>query len=106
MRLDARSIFDRRVYSRWIKGHLMPSKPFRRARSYSRSPGLAGRETQSGKRNHRPCDVTPLTIFTIGHSTRPIDEFIRRLKAHGVQRVVDVRTIPRLSLIHISEPTR
>jgi uncharacterized protein (DUF488 family) len=39
--------------------------------------------------------VTPLTIFTIGHSTRPIDEFIRLLKAHGVQRVVDVRTIPR-----------
>jgi hypothetical protein len=34
--------------------------------------------------------VTPLTIFTIGHSTRPIDEFIRLLKAHGVQRVVDV----------------
>jgi uncharacterized protein (DUF488 family) len=34
-------------------------------------------------------------IFTIGHSTRPIDVFIRLLKAHGVQRVVDVRTIPR-----------
>jgi uncharacterized protein (DUF488 family) len=39
--------------------------------------------------------VTRLTIFTIGHSTRPIDDFIRLLKAHGVQRVVDVRTIPR-----------
>jgi len=39
--------------------------------------------------------VTPQTIFTIGHSTRPIDEFLRLLKAHGVQRVVDVRTIPR-----------
>ncbi len=36
-----------------------------------------------------------MTIFTIGHSTRPIDVFIRLLKAHGVQRVVDVRTIPR-----------
>jgi len=34
-------------------------------------------------------------IFTIGHSTRPIDVFIRLLKAHGVQRVVDVRTIPK-----------
>jgi uncharacterized protein (DUF488 family) len=34
-------------------------------------------------------------IFTIGHSTRPIDVFIRLLKAHRVQRVVDVRTIPR-----------
>lgn len=72
----------------------MPSKPFRTARSSSRSPGLVG-QTQSGKRNHKPGDVTPLMIFTIGHSTRPIDEFVRLLKAHGVQRVVDVRTIPR-----------
>ena len=36
-----------------------------------------------------------MTIFTIGHSTRSIDEFLRLLKAHGVQRVVDVRTMPR-----------
>jgi hypothetical protein len=39
--------------------------------------------------------VTPLMVFTIGHSTRPIDVFIRLLKAHAVQRVVDVRTVPR-----------
>lgn len=36
-----------------------------------------------------------MVIMTIGHSTRPIEEFIRLLKAHGVQRLVDVRTIPR-----------
>ena len=47
------------------------------------------------RRATRVGDVTPQTIFTIGHSTRPIDEFLRLLKAHGVQRVVDVRTIPR-----------
>src|SRR5215469_15315958 len=35
------------------------------------------------------------TILTIGHSTRPIGAFIDLLRAHGVQRVVDVRTIPR-----------
>jgi uncharacterized protein (DUF488 family) len=34
-------------------------------------------------------------MWTIGHSTRPIDEFIALLKAHGIQRLVDVRTIPR-----------
>ena len=34
-------------------------------------------------------------MFTIGHSTRTIADFIRLLKAHGVQRVIDVRTIPR-----------
>ena len=32
-------------------------------------------------------------IFTIGHSTHPIDEFVRLLTAHGVLQVVDVRTI-------------
>jgi len=36
-----------------------------------------------------------VTVFTIGHSTRPIDEFIHLLAAHGVQRLVDVRTIPQ-----------
>ena len=36
-----------------------------------------------------------LVVFTIGHSTRTIEEFTRLLKAHGVQRVIDVRTIPR-----------
>ncbi len=39
--------------------------------------------------------MTRLVVFTIGHSTRPIDVFIRLLEAHGVQRVVDVRSIPR-----------
>ena len=39
--------------------------------------------------------MTPLVVFTIGHSTRTIEDFIRLLKAHRVQRVLDVRTIPR-----------
>jgi uncharacterized protein (DUF488 family) len=39
--------------------------------------------------------MTPRIIYTIGHSTRTIAEFIRLIKAHGVQRVIDVRTIPR-----------
>jgi len=36
-----------------------------------------------------------LVIFTVGHSTRSIDEFVGLLRTHGVARVVDVRTIPR-----------
>jgi len=36
-----------------------------------------------------------LVVMTIGHSTHPIAEFVRLLKAHGVQRLVDVRTVPR-----------
>jgi len=34
-------------------------------------------------------------IHTIGHSTRPIEEFVRILKAHGIAQLVDVRTIPK-----------
>lgn len=34
-------------------------------------------------------------ITTIGHSTRPLIEFIDILKAHDIQMLVDVRTIPR-----------
>jgi len=37
----------------------------------------------------------PLLILTVGHSTRPLEEFIALLKAHGVKQLVDVRTIPR-----------
>ena len=36
-----------------------------------------------------------MEIHTIGHSTRPIEEFISILKAHGIAQLVDVRTIPR-----------
>jgi uncharacterized protein (DUF488 family) len=35
-----------------------------------------------------------LRVYTIGHSTRPIEEFIQMLKAHAVARLVDVRTVP------------
>jgi len=34
-------------------------------------------------------------VLTIGHSTRTKEEFIGLLEAHGVKRLVDVRTIPR-----------
>ena len=34
-------------------------------------------------------------IFTIGHSTRPIDEFIGMLKYFHVRKLIDVRTIPK-----------
>jgi len=37
----------------------------------------------------------PQTFFTIGHSTRSIDEFVALLSAQDVKLVVDVRAIPR-----------
>lgn len=34
------------------------------------------------------------TLFTIGHSTHPIDAFLRLLIEHGVRTLVDVRAFP------------
>ena len=34
-------------------------------------------------------------IYTIGHSTRPIDEFISMLQDFHVRQLIDVRTIPK-----------
>ncbi len=35
------------------------------------------------------------TIYTIGHSTRPSDEFLAILRAFAIERVADIRTVPR-----------
>ena len=37
----------------------------------------------------------PHRFFTIGHSTRPISEFVSLLNATEVRLVIDVRTVPR-----------
>jgi uncharacterized protein (DUF488 family) len=34
-------------------------------------------------------------IFTLGHSTLPIERFIAILQIYGIERLVDIRTIPR-----------
>ena len=34
-------------------------------------------------------------IFTVGHSTRPIERFTTLLQIYGIERLVDIRTIPR-----------
>ncbi len=35
------------------------------------------------------------TIYTVGHSTHPIDEFIDLLEAYGIRKLIDVRTIAK-----------
>jgi uncharacterized protein (DUF488 family) len=35
------------------------------------------------------------TIYTIGHSTRPLPEFIGILKAYRITLVIDIRSLPR-----------
>jgi len=52
----------------------------------SRSGSAAGSTARAG---------TDCTVLTVGHSTRPIDEFVALLVAHRVTQLVDVRTVPR-----------
>ena len=35
-----------------------------------------------------------MRIYTIGHSTRPLDELIGLLREHGVKRLADIRRFP------------
>lgn len=36
-----------------------------------------------------------LVVMTVGHSTRTFEDFLALLRAHGVKRIVDIRSIPR-----------
>jgi uncharacterized protein (DUF488 family) len=40
-------------------------------------------------------DENGTVVHTIGHSTRPLDEFISMLQAHSITRLIDIRTVPR-----------
>lgn len=35
------------------------------------------------------------SLFTVGHSTRSIEDFVALLKYHDVKEIVDIRTIPK-----------
>lgn len=36
-----------------------------------------------------------MTIYTIGHSTRTVEEFIDLLAAQNIKQIIDIRTIPK-----------
>ena len=55
---------------------------------------LQNRKTPKGSELRRVLTM-PSIVLTIGHSTRPIEDFVHLLSAHGVKRLVDVRTVPR-----------
>lgn len=50
--------------------------------------------TPSAKKKSKPKD-RQWTVWTVGHSTRPVEEFIELLRAHDIEQLVDVRTVPR-----------
>ena len=39
--------------------------------------------------------MTDRVVYTIGHSTRPIEELIELLRRHGIDTLVDIRTVPK-----------
>jgi uncharacterized protein (DUF488 family) len=65
----------------------MAKKTSMKATSQAASRAAAARQ----KPGSRPSRL----VLTIGHSTRPLGEFIGLLQAHEVECVADVRTVPR-----------
>lgn len=60
----------------------------------SAAPDFSGRRDNRGPvlwRNH----VEPEIVCTIGHSNRPIEEFIDLLRRNAVACVLDIRTVPK-----------
>src|SRR5215213_7897648 len=39
-------------------------------------------------------NAMPLQLFTVGHSTHPIDDFLRLFARHGIEALADVRRFP------------
>lgn len=48
-----------------------------------------------GPANDKPKGNRRIMLWTVGHSTHPLGDFIALLQAHGIRQLVDVRTIPR-----------
>ena len=42
----------------------------------------------------RTADSEPLRLWTIGHSTRSLEEFLSLLREHGIEAIIDVRRFP------------
>jgi len=53
------------------------------------------RSSRGGDAGQRRTDPDAPLVLTIGHSNRPIEEFVSLLWSNEVARVLDVRTVPR-----------
>ena len=74
------------------KGRLFP-KSVRSSLILAKSEAAEG-VNQPTKRRVKQTQ-TRIVVLTVGHSTRPLEEFEALLLAHDVKQLVDVRTIPR-----------
>jgi uncharacterized protein (DUF488 family) len=53
--------------------------------------------TAASTRTHHTssfCYTRPVTVYTVGHSTRTLEEFLALLGAHGIGGIADVRRYP------------
>src|SRR5947209_577402 len=80
----------------WREKHRWRLQTISRKPTKARRPGNEGSGTgwSSLLGGLRRRFVT-VTVYAIGHSTRPLDEFIALLRAHSVAQLPDVRTIPK-----------
>ena len=75
-----------------------PRKPVGPSDKRSRTGPPVRKPARSGRSPVKPRAKPPeqhTVILTVGHSTRTLKQFIALLLAHGVNQLVDVRTIPR-----------
>ncbi len=53
------------------------------------------KSTKGGSMPGKETRQSPPGVFTVGHSTRSLGQFVELLRGYGIERVVDIRTIPR-----------
>jgi uncharacterized protein (DUF488 family) len=52
-------------------------------------------EVMSKQKSPQDVKWPEAAIFTVGHSTLPLEEFIALVEAYGIERLADIRTVPR-----------
>ncbi len=83
-----------------LRRHRLPEHNDAEERPSPRTPRSKAKKTTKEEKPRRAGRrvaswPTPPIIRTIGHSTRQLEAFIAALRAHDIQCVADIRTIPR-----------
>lgn len=64
-------------------------------REESKPVGRARKRWAGAAKEARTAVAAERLVLTIGHSNRPLEEFLEMLRGHGVTRLIDIRTVPR-----------
>jgi hypothetical protein len=93
----------KRERKKTLKSTTLSRKPAAQKNVALKTPAVKSTDTRSAAAQSRSTSEQleadrgkrVLTVFTIGHSTHPIEEFIGLLKNYGIEQLVDVRTVPK-----------